>query len=191
MSDHPIVKSVREKVKNWWLSLILGICYIAFAIWVFVTPLESYLALSILFSVFMFVSGLFEIVFAISNHKHLEGWGWTLTAGILDFLFGILLILYPGLSMSILPLFIAFWLMFKGISAIGVSIDLKSYGVKNWGWILFLGIVVVLFAFLIVAEPIVGGLSLVYTTGFCLLFAGIFRIMLSMKLKKLNKIIID
>ncbi|MBV4357894.1 HdeD family acid-resistance protein [Pinibacter aurantiacus] len=187
--NYPLVKTIRESVKYWWLSLVLGVFYILLALWVFSTPLASYLALSVIFSLFMLVSGLMEIIFAVSNRKHLDGWGWFLTAGILDFAFGFLLMSYPGLSMAILPLFVAFWLMFKGISAIATSLDLKSYGVKQWGWILLLGIVVVLFSFLIIARPVIGGLSIVYTTGVCLLFAGIFRIALSLKLKSLHDLI--
>ena len=48
-------------VKNWWLSLLVGLLYIIVAIYLMFAPLASYVALSILFSVSMFVSGLFEI----------------------------------------------------------------------------------------------------------------------------------
>lgn len=187
--NYPLIKTIRASVKYWWLSLVLGVFYIMLALWVFSTPLASYLALSVIFSLFMLVSGLMEIIFAVSNRQHLDAWGWFLTAGILDFAFGFLLMSYPGLSMAILPLFVAFWLMFKGISAIATSLDLRSYGVTQWGWILLLGIVVVLFSFLIIARPVIGGLSIVYTTGVCLLFAGIFRIALSLKLKSLHDLL--
>ena len=46
-------------VKNWWLSLLVGLLYIIVAIYLMFAPLASYVALSILFSVSMFVSGLF------------------------------------------------------------------------------------------------------------------------------------
>ena len=44
-------------VKNWWLSLLVGLLYIIVAIYLMFAPLASYVALSILFSVSMFVSG--------------------------------------------------------------------------------------------------------------------------------------
>lgn len=56
-------------VKNWWLSLLVGLLYIIVAIYLMFAPLASYVALSILFSVSMFVSGLFEIAFALANKK--------------------------------------------------------------------------------------------------------------------------
>ena len=48
-------------VKNWWLSLLVGLLYIIVAIYLMFAPLASYVALSIFFSVSMFVSCLFEI----------------------------------------------------------------------------------------------------------------------------------
>ena len=71
-------------VKNWWLSLLVGLLYIIVAIYLMFAPLASYVALSILFSVSMFVSGLFEIAFALANKKGISSWGWYLAGGIID-----------------------------------------------------------------------------------------------------------
>lgn len=112
-------------VKNWWLSLLVGLLYIIVAIYLMFAPLASYVALSILFSVSMFVSGLFEIAFALANKKGISSWGWYLAGGIIDLILGIFLMASPGLSMEVLPFVLAFWLMFRGFSATGYSMDLK------------------------------------------------------------------
>ena len=114
-------------VKNWWLSLLVGLLYIIVAIYLMFAPLASYVALSILFSVSMFVSGLFEIAFALANKKGISSWGWYLAGGIIDLILGIFLMASPGLSMEVLPFVLAFWLMFRGFSATGYSMDLKRY----------------------------------------------------------------
>ncbi len=75
-------------VKNWWLSLLVGLLYIIVAIYLMFAPLASYVALSILFSVSMFVSGLFEIAFALANKKGINSWGWYLAGGIIDLILG-------------------------------------------------------------------------------------------------------
>ena len=106
-------------VKNWWLSLLVGLLYIIVAIYLMFAPLASYVALSILFSVSMFVSGLFEIAFALANKKGISSWGWYLAGGIIDLILGIFLMASPGLSMEVLPFVLAFWLMFRGFSATG------------------------------------------------------------------------
>jgi len=56
-------------VKNWWLSLLLGILYVLAGICVLFTPIASYIAISILFSISLIVGGIFEIVFAMNNKK--------------------------------------------------------------------------------------------------------------------------
>ena len=99
-------------VKNWWLSLLVGLLYIIVAIYLMFAPLASYVALSILFSVSMFVSGLFEIAFALANKKGISSWGWYLAGGIIDLILGIFLMASPGLSMEVLPFVLAFCIDF-------------------------------------------------------------------------------
>ncbi len=173
-------------VKNWWLSLIVGILFVGIGILLMFTPVQSYIALSILFSVTMFVSGIFEIVFAASNRKTLSSWGWYLAGGIIDLILGIYLMLYPGMSMMILPFVLAFWLMFRGFSAIGYSIDLQRYGNRSWGWALVLGILAIICAFLFIWQPIAGAITVVYFVAWAFLFIGIFRIVFAFQLRKLH-----
>ncbi len=182
-----ILKSLKDSVKNWWTSLILGILFIIMAVWIMMTPLESYLALSVFLGVLMFISGIMEIIFSIGNRKTLDGWGWQLTSGVLDFILGAILVSYPQITMVVLPIFIAFWILFKGVAGISFSIDLKSYGIKGWWMLLGICVIVCLFAISIFIEPLIGGFGIVYMTAFGFLFAGIFRIGLALKLQKLNK----
>lgn len=186
-----ILKSVQSTVKRWWISLILGVLFIMMGIWVFRTPIESFITLSIVFSVLILFSGIFGIIFSIAERKDLKGWGWYLTGGILDLLIGILLVSHPAMTMAILPLYVGFWLLFQGIMSIGFSFQFKSYKVPNWGWLLFSGILTVIFAVLLLANPVFASFSIVYMASFAFLFAGIFRIILAFDLKKIHKKIKD
>ena len=112
---------ISSAVKNWWVSLLLGLLYILIAICLMFTPMASYVALSLLFSVAMFVSGTLEILFAVSNRKHISSWGWYLAGGIIDLILGIYLMASPELSMTVLPFILAFWLMFRGFSSTGYA----------------------------------------------------------------------
>ncbi|MDD6210618.1 MAG: HdeD family acid-resistance protein [Bacteroidales bacterium] len=182
-----IYENMKCAAKNWWLSLILGILFIGFSLLLMFTPLESYIALSIAFSIIMFISGIFEIVFSISNRKDSSVWGWYLAAGIIDLLIGFYLMFNPGVSMILIPFIVAFWLMFKGFSGIGNAINLQRYGAKNWGWAFVLGILAIICSIAIIWQPVAGALSVVYMIAYAFLFIGIFRIMFSFQLKKLGK----
>lgn len=182
-----LLQEVTSAIKNWWVSLILGILFIILAIILMASPIESYATISIVFSIMLFISGILEIIFSVNNRKSLSSWGWYLAGGIIDLILGLFLIMYIELTMTILPFIMAFWLMFRGISAIGFSIDLNSFGVKNWGWILALGILAILCSFLFIWNPIVAAFSIVYLVSFAFIFIGIFRIMLAFEFRKLHK----
>ena len=53
-----VFNEIKHSVKNWWTSLLLGIVYIIVALWLMFSPLSSYVALSIVFSISMLISGI-------------------------------------------------------------------------------------------------------------------------------------
>lgn len=119
-------KAVNSTVKHWYLPFILGILFIVLGIYMFTVPTESYVALSAVFAISFLVSGILEIYFSIANNKELEGWGWYLAGGILDFIAGIILWTNPGISMVTLPFFVGFLILFKSIQGLGFAYDIKT-----------------------------------------------------------------
>ena len=178
---------MEHAVKNWWLSLILGILYIIVALCLLFAPGSSYIALSVIFSISMLISGIIEIIFSISNRRSISSWGWYLAGGIIDLILGIYLVAYPLLSMEVIPFIVAFWMMFRGFSATGYSMDLKRYGTRDWGWYMAFGILAILCSLLILWQPAVGALYAVYMISFTFLIIGLFRFMLAFELKNLHK----
>lgn len=183
------LKTIRESINYWWLILLSGVLLIIVGIWVISSPLASYLSLSLLFAWGILLTGIFEIIFAISNHKGMDSWGWTLASGILDLVIGFYLLSYPAITLTVLPFILGFWLLYRGGSAIGSAFDMKSYGDKNWGWFLFLGIAIIFFGLMVLVNPVFGAANIIIWTGSAFIFAGIFRIYLSVKLRRLKKII--
>ena len=183
-----IINRAKNVTKHWYLSLILGILFICVGIWVFMTPVSSYLALSILFSVTIFISGIFEIIYSISNRKEMDNWGWVLTGGIIDLLFGLWLMASPLLSIAILPFVVGFMLMVRSMMAIGFAFDLKDFANSGWRWLLALSILGLLFSFVLLWNPAFAGLTLVIWTGCAFITLGVYRIFLSFKLKHLHNL---
>lgn len=56
-----LVGGLGYAVKNWWMSLLLGLLYIAVALCLLFAPVSSYVALSVIFSISILVSGILEI----------------------------------------------------------------------------------------------------------------------------------
>jgi uncharacterized membrane protein HdeD (DUF308 family) len=72
--------------------------------------------------------------------------------------------------------------------AMGFAFDLKGFADNGWGWLLALGILGLLFSFVLLWNPLLAGLTIVIWTGCAFITIGIFRIILSFKLKHLYKL---
>lgn len=181
------IKTVKNTVKHWYISLIIGVLFVISALYIFRTPLESYVSLSILFSSLFLVSGILEVIFSLSNRKEIDNWGWTLFAGILNTVIGGILLSNPGFTIVLLPIYVGFGLMFRSIQGMSSSFELKSYKVKGWWQLLVLGIIGLIFSVVMIFNPLLGGITIIYWTAGALLALGIFSIYYAFVLRKLKK----
>jgi uncharacterized membrane protein HdeD (DUF308 family) len=181
MSSNP----VKETVKYWWLLLLTGLILIATGIWIFASPAAAYLSLSLLFGISILIVGVFEIGFAISVRRSLRGWGWTLASGLLDLIIGAYLSSYPTITMAVLPFILGFWLLFRGSAALGFAVDIGTQ--ENLVWLLLLAIAIIFFGFMILAVPAYGVVNIIVWTGLSFIAAGVFRVFLAFKLRKIKR----
>lgn len=181
-----LLKSFTNSVKHWYIPLILGILFIALGIYLFTVPLETYATLAILFSIAFLVSGIFDIFFSIKNHKVLNGWGWYLVGGIISFIMGIYLLIYPQVSIAILPFVVGFTVMFRSFQLLGTALDLRDAGVLRWGNLAVSSVLGLVLSFLLIANPLFSGISIVVLTALSFIFVGIASIILAFDLKKVK-----
>jgi len=175
-------------VKNWYIPLIVGILFISAGIFAFASPQATYYTLSLLFSTSFLIAGFFEVVFSIANRKYMDNWGWTLVFGLVTFFFGFVMTLQPEFSMLTLAVFVGFTLLFRSIAAISFAIDIKDYGVSQWGLLLALGIIGIILSLILLINPELAGATLVMWTGFTFIALGVFSIFLSLRLRKVKHV---
>ena len=178
--------SLTNTVKHWYLPLIIGILFILLGAYIMTVPLETYVTLSIFFSVSFFVTGLLEVVFSLQNSRSLQGWGWYLVSGLLSLAIGIYLMTYPGISMTILPVVIAFTLLFRSFQLLGIAFDLKSSKVLGWGNLAIASVLGIILSFLLIANPLFTMVSVVTLTALSFMMVGIAAIVLAFNLKKMK-----
>ena len=181
-----VISKIKGTVKHWWVFLIIGILLLIGSIWIFRTPTESFINLAQIFSILILISGVFSIIFALTNKEKMDNWGAYLVGGILDVVVGFILLSYPGITLVVFSLFIGFWLMFRGFSTISTSLELKKEGATDWIWILLLGILVIIFALMSIVNPLIGASYLVFTLAFAIFLLGIANIFLSLQLRKVK-----
>jgi uncharacterized membrane protein HdeD (DUF308 family) len=181
-----ILRAVTERVKHWYIPLLVGAVLIIVGIDVLATPSRSYLTLSMLFSISFLVSGILQIVFSLTNRGELNSWGWYLVSGILYALVGLLLVGRPGISMVILEFVVGFFVLFHSIGALGWAYDLKEMGIRRWGNVALAAVLGIIFSFILLWNPGFAGISLVIWTGIAFLAAGFAGVMLSLLLKRIK-----
>lgn len=182
-----ILKSAGKVVRRWWLGLILGVLLIVAGIVVFCNPVESYMALSVMFGVLMLLSGLSELVVSLGSRNYFMMRGYSIVGGILDLLLGIFLCVYPQVTLVVLPVVIGIWLLYHSFMIIGFGGDLSAFRLPGSGWTIFGGVMMLVLGLLMVIMPLtVGVAALAFVTGCAMIVAGAVAIALSLKLRQLH-----
>ncbi len=185
-----LVKKLKRKVKHWWISLLVGILALILAVWALVTPIETLTAMIYVFIIMFFISGISDIIFAVINRNAMRGWGWSLMNGILEVIFGVILLIIPATVIATILLYIiGFWVLFRSVWSVGEAIELQIIGIRGWGWFLALGILGIIASIIFILSPVFAGIFVVALISLALMFYGIFRIYLAFGLRRINKFI--
>lgn len=161
-------------VQHWWLLMLAGIFSIALGIAVFVFPLQSYVVLSIIAGVLMLFVGAAQLVIASTSGNYLAMRGYMLVGGVIDLILGLLLCVYPGVTMALLPVMLGIWMMYHAFMMIAFGGDLETFRVKGSGWTVFGGILLLIFSFIVLVNPFSAGIAtVVVLAGVGLLVFGL------------------
>ena len=168
--------------KHWWSPLILGILLIALGVVIFLFPGASYLTMTLLFGVVIFLSGILYI--AMGCTKGVSGKGWLILSGIVELALGIFLTFSPTLSALTLPIVLGFWLLFKGFSLLGIGSSLSGTKGSGWGWTVFSAVILVICGIVILLQPIIFGMeAVIWWTGATFIIGGFTLMSYGFKLK--------
>jgi uncharacterized membrane protein HdeD (DUF308 family) len=178
--DSPLMHRILEQ--NWWVIALRGILGILFGLVALFFPGVTILSLVLLFSAYMLVDGAFSIAGAIRAMGRNERWGWLLLNGIWSILTAIVAFLWPGLTAIVYELIIAAWSIVSGALMLTAAYRMRS-GARARGWLIFGGILSVLFGVLLVIAPLMGAIVLTWWIGAYVLVLSIFMLALAFTLR--------
>ena len=118
-----ILSSAGRTVRHWWMFLVAGLLLVVGGITVFFYPAESYATLSIMFGVLMLVSGVVELVTACTSRNWFLMRSSSIVGGIFDVLLGLILCLYPGITLVLLPIMLGIFMLYHSFMTIGFGSD--------------------------------------------------------------------
>lgn len=182
-----IVRGAGKAIKYWWLLLLSGILTFVVGIVVFRHPAQSYLALGLLFGIMMIVSGIIDLVTAVTSRNYFMMRGYVVIGGILDLTLGIFLCYFPRITLVLLPVVLGIWLLYHSFMVIGFGADLNSFRIKGSGWTIAAGVLMLVMSILVLVMPLTVGVATVVTlTGIALLLFGLLFIIISLRLRKIH-----
>ena len=175
-------KSMAEGLHDTWAwFLAMGILLILFGFAVIIFPVAGTFAVEILFGIVLLVAGLTQVVLAFQARK----WGgflFTLLAGLLYLVVGLLFLVYPLQGAITLTLLLGLALIVGGIFKVALAFRLKPD--SCWGWLTFDGALsLVLGVLILVSWPSDATWVIGLLFGIDLLFSGLSQMMIAFAAK--------
>ena len=165
--------------RNWWALALRGLVAVLFGLLTFILPGITLVTLVLLFGAYALVDGIFNLIafFRVASHH------WALLIeGVIGIIAGILTFAWPGITAIVLLYLIAFWAIFTGVFEIVAGIRLRQ-AIANEVLLILMGVLSLLFGFLIIIFPGAGALVIAFWIGAYALVFGIMLIALAFRLR--------
>jgi uncharacterized membrane protein HdeD (DUF308 family) len=109
------------------LLALLGVLSFIVGLYALRNVLVTIAALALLLGIFWIVNGAVEAFTALS-HRGMQGRGWTIFMGLLSIVAGVVVLVYPGISLATLAIVLGLWLLLFGVMEIVLAFRLRSVG---------------------------------------------------------------
>ena len=155
------------------LNIVAGILLIAAGVYCLCNEDVAVLSAGLMLGIFMLAAGIAEIVVFAGTSGVLIGSGWLLLDGVLTVIMSLFLLFNQWFTLLSLPFIFAVWLMFSCISRFVSAFDLHALGVRGWGWVLAVGILLMVAGFICMMDPWVSVAAMGMTVGIVFLLEGV------------------
>jgi uncharacterized membrane protein HdeD (DUF308 family) len=167
--------------KNWWAIGIRGALAILFGLVALFLPGATMLSLVFVFAAYTFVDGVFGIISSVRAARQNERWGYLLLEGLVDIAVAAIAVFWPAITVAVFVFLIAFWAIVTGILELVAAFRLEL--VDGRGWLIFGGIVSILFGALLIVTPMIGAVVLTWWLGAYALVFGVALVVLAFRLR--------
>lgn len=167
--------------KNWWALELRGLLTVAFGLLALFLPGITLAALVLVFGIYALAEGV--VLLIMSFNRRNEHWWITLLQGLVGISAGVITLVWPGITAIALLAIIAFWALITGILEIVGAIRLRKEIRGEWMLILS-GILSLVFAFLLIANPAAGALAIVWLIGVYAVVFGVLLMALGIRVRR-------
>jgi uncharacterized membrane protein HdeD (DUF308 family) len=155
----------------WWLYIITGVIWALWGLMVLSLRPSSVASVALLIGITFIFGGVGQILLAQRVHE----WKWLFyVAGVLGIIAGIMAFIWPGKTLLVVALFVAWYLVISGIFTVVGAFVGPKYG--GWWLAIILGVLEFLLGAWAIGSPGRELLLLINLVGFYMLFYGISEI---------------
>jgi uncharacterized membrane protein HdeD (DUF308 family) len=172
--------------KIWIFAIIRGVLGILFGLIALFAPVATALVLAIVIGAYAIVDGIFDIIEAI-RHRGSSSMVWRIVLGAVSILFGIVVIVWPGISIGILVIMVGIWAIIIGVLQIIASARHRAIPNSGWVWGVIGGALAILFGILVLLRPGTGLVTIILIIGIWAIVWGIIFIVLGVQLRKASR----
>ena len=169
--------------RTWWVFVVGGVAYVVFGALALVSPGIALLVLATFFAASVLVDGVFNIAGSLRNREK-DGWWIMLLIGILGLLAGGFALLNPPVSMIAFIYIVAFEAILLGGFLLMLGFKVRKATTREW-MLYVTGALSIVFGVLVVANPLRGGLSIVFVIAAWAIVIGAFKIVFGFRVRKL------
>ena len=130
LASRPLLSHMAE---YWWLLLLRGIAAVIFGLLALFMPGIAGLSLVLLWGAYTFADGIFSLWAAVVGKRATTGSRWWLAlTGVLGIVAGLIAFFAPGVTATVLLIFIGVWSIAIGAMAIVGAIQLRKEIEGEW-----------------------------------------------------------
>jgi uncharacterized membrane protein HdeD (DUF308 family) len=165
----------------WQVVLVTGIASLILGILVLVWPGESLLAVGVLFSVYLLISGVFQLVAAFGTHRTTSLRVLAFVSGALSILLGLFCLRGPMRSILLLALWIGIGWLIRGITQTLAAASDRNMPAR--GWQIVLGILTFAAGIVLIVSPFESVAVLTLVGGIWLVVVGVAEIVTAITIR--------
>ena len=111
--------------------------------------MNAILGIAVYIGVSLLLTGIIQTGASFASRAALPNWGWALAGGLIDILFGFVLLSNPALTAASLPFVVGFWIIVSGIMSFADAFQSRKEGNSLWGLGMLGGVISILVGYFI------------------------------------------
>jgi uncharacterized membrane protein HdeD (DUF308 family) len=175
----------------WQSTLLAGLLAVLLGVLVLLWPGISILAASVLFGIYLLVSGVAQVIFAFGLHVAAGARIVLFLSGAASLILAVLAFRHfgEGYAILLLAIWIAVGFIFRGVAATASA--LSEPGLPGRGWMISAGVISLIGGTVVLAWPFDSIVILAVVAGSWLIVIGVFEIVSAFQIRKAGKTITD